>query len=508
MPIAPPPSWLAGGQDSRPFLGCWSDAASALSLSLSPPLALLSQTLKEWSRWTSWGSNYQYLCVCSDPTVSKGIDELRLDQIDTAFPIGTDPAQVRHFLRSNGKRIQVIFSTYQSAPVIMKGARGLGPFDLAILDEAHKTAGVQGSAFALPLLDDKIRVKKRLFLTATPRHYDISHRDREGDFRVISMDNQALYGPVAYRLTFAEAAKKGIICNYKVVVSVVDGKEVTEFALAHGITLVDKTEIAVRWVAHQLALKKAIQKVRGTRVITFHSTVRLAQRFASSDVEGIARHLKGFSVYHVNGEQPSAEREDRLNAFREAKCGVITNARCLTEGVDVPAVDMIAFMNPRKSRVDIAQATGRAMRKAGPEKTFGYVVVPLFLNQHRGESLEEALGRSDFEDVANVLNAMQEQDADLVDIIREMREARGRLGGFNTSRLREKLQVIGPRIPLDRLRSNIFVRVIDRLGLSWDEYYGKLVAYRTALHTKGSRLSVWLVGQHSTCLQSERPPAT
>ena len=443
-----------------------------------PSLALLSQTLKEWSRWTSWGSNYQYLCVCSDPTVSKGIDELRLDQIDTDFPIGTDPAQVRHFLRSNGKRIQVIFSTYQSAPVIMKGAKGLVPFDLAILDEAHKTAGVQGSAFALPLLNDKIRIKKRLFLTATPRHYDISHRDREGDFHVISMDNQALYGPVAYRLTFAEAAKKGIICNYKVVVSVVDGKEVTEFALAHGITLVDKNEIAVRWVAHQLALQKAIQKVSGTRVITFHSTVRLAQRFASSDVEGIARHLKGFSVYHVNGEQPSAEREDRLNAFREAQCGIITNARCLTEGIDVPAVDMIAFMNPRKSRVDIAQATGRAMRKAGPEKVFGYVVVPLFLNQHRGESLEEALGRSDFEDVANVLNAMQEQDADLVDIIREMREARGRFGGFKTSRLREKFQVIGPRISLDRLRSNIFVRVIDRLGLTWDEYYGKLVRFK------------------------------
>ncbi|MCI0427151.1 MAG: Helicase associated domain protein, partial [Nitrospiraceae bacterium] len=480
-----------------------------------PSLALLSQTLKEWSRWTSWGSNYQYLCVCSDPTVSKGIDELRLDQIDTDFPIGTDPAQVRHFLRSNGKRIQVIFSTYQSAPVIMNGARGLGPFDLAILDEAHKTAGVQGSAFALPLLDDKIRVKKRLFLTATPRHYDISHRDREGDFRVISMDNQALYGPVAYRLTFAEAAKKGIICNYKVVVSVVDGKEVTEFALAHGITLIDKTEMAVRWVAHQLALKKAIQKVRGTRVITFHSTVRLAQRFASSDVEGIARHLNGFSVYHVNGEQPSAEREDRLNAFREAKCGVITNARCLTEGVDVPAVDMIAFMNPRKSRVDIAQATGRAMRKAGPEKMFGYVVVPLFLNQRRGESLEEALDRSDFMDVANVLNAMQEQDTDLVDIIREMREARGRLGGFKTSRLGEKLQVIGPRISLDRLRSNIFVRVIDRLGLSWDEYYGKLVGYKkqykdcnVPARWKGDQsLGMWVSGQRQLKAKDRLAPS-
>jgi len=262
------------------------------------------------------------------------------------------------------------------------------------------------------------------------------------------------------------------------VVSIVHGNEVTAFALEHGITIVDGNEITARWVAHQLALHKAIKKARASRVITFHNTVKLAQRFASSSVEGFARHLPGFKSYHVNGEQPSAIRNDLLTAFRDASKGIITNARCLTEGIDVPAVDMIAFIDPRRSQVDIAQATGRAMRRAGPEKTYGYVVVPLFLNNRQGESIEEALRRSNLEDVGNVLNAMQEQDADLVDIIREMREARGRFGRFNSKRLSKKVQVVGPRLSLDALRSNIFARVVDRLGLSWDEYYGKLVAYK------------------------------
>ena len=443
-----------------------------------PSLALLSQTLKEWSRWTTWGSNYRYLCVCSDPTVSHGIDDIRLDQIDADFPISTEPLKVRRFLQSSDSKTQVIFSTYQSSPVVSKGAFGLGPFDLAIFDEAHKTTGMQGSVFALPLLDSRIQVKKRLFLTATPRHYDIKHRDREGDFRVISMDNEKAFGSVAYRLTFAEAAKKNIICNYKIIVSIVDGKEITDFALSHGVTLVDGNEIAVRWVALQLALKKAIEKVRASRVITFHSTVTLAKRLASQSAEGVSRYLKGFTAFHVNGEQTSALREAQLNAFNEAPKGIITNARCLTEGVDVPAVDMVFFMNPRKSSVDIAQATGRAMRKAGPKKSFGYVVVPLFLNKHRGESIQQALKRSNFEDVADVLNSMQEQDTDLVDIIREMRESRGRLGRFKVGRLSKKLHVIGPRVFLDRLRSNIFVQVIDRLGLDWDEYFGRLIKYK------------------------------
>jgi predicted helicase len=111
--------------------------------------------------------------------------------------------------------------------------------DVAVFDEAHKTATRQGELFAHSLRDENIRIRKRLFLTATARRYDIRHRDREGDFRIVSMDDEVVYGPRAYTLTFGSAAREGIICNYKVVISVVDGQEVNEFALKHGITLVE-----------------------------------------------------------------------------------------------------------------------------------------------------------------------------------------------------------------------------------------------------------------------------
>ena len=125
------------------------------------------------------------------------------------------------------------------------------------------------------------------------------------------------------------------------------------------------------------------------------------------------------------------------------------------QGVDVPAVDMVAFVAPRRSKIDIVQATGRAMRKAGPEKNFGYILMPLFLEQEEGETLEDALERSQFEEVAAVLNAMQEQDEDLAEIIREMKIEKGRVGGYDESRLTNKLVMIGPQIDLVELKRAI-----------------------------------------------------
>jgi predicted helicase len=123
----------------------------------------------------------------------------------------------------------------------------------------------------------------------------------------------------------------------------------------------------------------------------------------------------------------SSERKQRIRSFRDAAKALVTNARCLTEGIDVPAVDMVAFIDPRHGKVDIAQATGRAMRKPrGSDKEVGYVVIPLFRDRRSGETLEEALKRSEFDDVANVLNSMREQDEDLVQIIHELQEAKGR----------------------------------------------------------------------------------
>jgi predicted helicase len=209
-------------------------------LVLVPSLTLLQQTLDEWSRHNSWGNAFSYICVCSDPTVSSKDenDPITFHRTDAEFRVDTDPNVVRSFITKSSPSIKVIFATYQSSPIVSEGLHGLPPLDIAVFDEAHKTTGPKGGLFAHCLSDENIRIRQRLFLTATPRHYDVRHRDREGDFRIISMDDETVYGPRAYTLTFGSAARQGIICNYKVVISVADGKEVNDFALKHGITLV------------------------------------------------------------------------------------------------------------------------------------------------------------------------------------------------------------------------------------------------------------------------------
>ena len=176
----------------------------------------------------------------------------------------------------------------------------------------------------------------------------------------------------------------------------------------------------------------------------------------------------------------SAEKSFGHSLMRQR--ALLTNARCLTEGINIPAVDMVAFIDPSQSRVDITQAVGRAMRKPrGPTtKTFGYIVVPVFAGIDEKDSLKDAIKSEKFDAVVDVLNALQEHDEELVDIIREIRERKGAGEPFNPRRLNEKVEVIGPRIDLDRLTRSIEIEIADRIGSSWDELFGLLHAVQSA----------------------------
>lgn len=316
-------------------------------LVLVPSLTLMQQTLLEWSEQTNWGSSFSYLCVCSDPIVGLKNDDLNINRSEVGFRIDTDPAIVRQFLERRTTDIKVIFSTYQSSPVVGDGARGLPPFDVAILDEAHKTIGLAGSAFGYALSDENIRIRKRLFLTATPRHIDIRHRDQEGEFRITSMADETIYGPRAHTLSFGTAAQKGIICRYKVIISLIDKEMVDDFARKQGITFVEHDEISARWMANVIAVQLAIKRAEAKKIISFHSRVYLAQEFAANQPRCIAYHLADYDVCHVNGKQNSGERRKIIRSFADAERALLTNARCLTEGINIPAVDMVAFIDPR-----------------------------------------------------------------------------------------------------------------------------------------------------------------
>ena len=348
-------------------------------------------------------------------------------------------------------------------------------FDLGIFDEAHKTAGREGAKFGFALDDRHVQIAKRVFLTATPRHYDVQKKDKEGDKALVySMDVPATYGPRVHALTFAEAARRGIICNYKIIISVVTSDRINADLLSKGEVIVEGDVVRAHTVANQIAIQKACQAHDLKKVFSFHRNVASARDFTGDTSSSIKAHLPEFEAYHVNGEMRTTRREKEMRAFQEADRAIMSNARCLTEGVDVPAVDVVAFLSPRKSKVDIVQAAGRAMRKADG-KEMGFVLLPLFLETHENESLEE---RTDFEEAWNVLQAMQEQDAELADVIRELREERGRRGGFDDSRLRKRVEVLGPEVSLGLLRATVSTVLVDQLGVPWDERYGELKRYR------------------------------
>ena len=477
-------------------------------LVLVPSLALLSQTLPEWCKQSRWGDRFRYLCVCSDASVDKSVknDEYELKQSDLEFRVTTDAKQVESFLVANQSGVNVIFSTYHSAEVVAAGLKGT-TIDFGVFDEAHKTTGPKEGLFAFGLSDKNISIKKRVFLTATPRHYDLRKRDKDGDFITVSMSDEKVYGRVSYRLPFSAAVAAKIIVPYKIIISVSLNEDLDDEVLRTGNTLVRRSQIQAKWVASQIALKRAIEKTSASKIITFHSRVKLAEKFASAGPQGISEHVTGYDIFHVNGKQSAADRKSALESFKGAAKGLVSNARCLTEGVDVPSVDMVAFIDPRKSKIDIAQAAGRAMRQSKTtNKELGYIVVPLFIEQKKGETEAEAIARSGFDEVAMVLGAMLENDDDFVDLIREIQEAKGRGDKINPIRLHEKIEVLGPAIDLDELKRAIDVEIVDRLGMDWDEWYGVLQKYhkrhghartRWGHQEDGVNLGTWVATQRS-----------
>jgi superfamily II DNA or RNA helicase len=446
-------------------------------LVLLPSLALLRQTLHEWLKETSLDP-LAYLCVCSDPTVKADADEISTSQSDLDFEVSTDAATVRQLLDAPFKGTKVIFSTYQSASVVGEAMKPEESFDLGIFDEAHKTAGREGRNYVYALEDKNIAIRKRLFVTATPRHYNPSKQTKEGEATIaFSMDDPKVYGEQCFTLSFSKAANLGIICGYKVIISVITSEQVTDELLSKGTVAVKGDEIRARQVANQIALRDAVAQYGVSKIFSFHSTVKSAASFVADGNEGVRTHLPEFSSLHVSGAMPTAHREKLMQEFRRIDRGVMSNARCLTEGVDVPAVDMVAFLSPKKSKVDIVQAIGRAMRKS-PGKETGYVLIPLYLEQKAGESLEEAVSRANFEEVWDILQSLKEQDDVLADLIRDMSEAKGRGKGEKDNPLGDRIDFVGQILSLDELRESISTRTLERLESSWDTFYGKLTSFK------------------------------
>jgi len=302
-----------------------------------------------------------------------------------AFPVTSDTEEIRQFLQSDGDK--VIFSTYHSSPLVADAQANqiIPAFDLVVADEAHRCTGKVSSAFSTVLDNNRIIASKRLFATATPRTYNASVKKVAEDrgSEVVGMDDEAVFGKVLYSLPFGEAIKRNLLTDYRIVIIGVDNPMIAKWIKNREFIKTDTgIENDAQSMAAQIGLIKAMKDYDLKRVISFHSRVNRAESF-KNDIHQV---LDWISEEHrptgelwtdfASGSMPTDKRRQKLDYLKglgQNKRGLLTNARCLSEGVDVPSLDGVAFIDPKSSQVDIVQAVGRAIRLSA-DKKFGTIV--------------------------------------------------------------------------------------------------------------------------------------
>ncbi|WP_345117491.1 type ISP restriction/modification enzyme, partial [Bartonella jaculi] len=427
-------------------------------LFLVPSLALMSQTIREWTIDTE--IPLRSFAVCSDTQVgkrrkSKHDDESGLDASDLVLPATTDAKELaRKANKTSLDVMTVVFSTYHSIQVISDAQKeyDLPEFDLIICDEAHRTTGVvlgtdkHESEFIKVHDNSIIRGKKRLYMTATPKIFADSAKKQAHEMNGIlaSMDDEALYGKNLYTYTFSKAVNNELLVPYKIIVLGVNEEEVSE-SIQHLMTnddyeliLDDKTKIigcyqALSKIDLKVDLRDDPNPMR--RALAFCKDIKTSERIRDTfNSQEIQKELSGIhklykdtpplqcTFAHIDGTQSAKKRNEALDWLKEDAgentCRVLTNVRCLSEGVDVPALDAIMFLHPRKSQVDVIQAVGRIMRRS-PGKKRGYIILPVGIPA--GISAEEALKYNKrYSVVWQVINALLSHDENFEVILNQM----------------------------------------------------------------------------------------
>ena len=385
---------------------------------LVPSISLLAQTLQAWA--ANRNSDWKRLAVCSDATAGSSRDENFEDMaaVDAGFEVTTDRRAIREFLR-NTPGAQVIFSTYQSSAEVAAAARAEKlEFDLVICDEAHRLAGQAGKTYASVLDERAFPARRRLFMTATPKRFVVAAKKKADDagYAVASMDDPEKFGSVAYKLPFGEAIKKGLLTDYQVVIAVTTDTRAKELLEENRFVGLDGKTMTATDLAAAIAVAKAAKRHKITRAISFHSTIKRSMQFVDTLEQICAAKLPGvpriLEAGHVDGSVSAKERQRRLDRLKEGAAGfnLLANARCLTEGVDVPSLDGVAFVDPRQSEVDIVQAVGRAIRLS-PKKEIGTIIVPVVCSAE--EAAEGKLDAAGHKKLRQVLWALRAHDASL-----------------------------------------------------------------------------------------------
>ena len=425
---------------------------NGLVLFLVPSIALLGQTLREWSADAKTDINP--IAICSDPKITKqrkGNGTSSFSVVDLAFPASTDPQRILNqfdnFKARGGGGMTVVFSTYQSIDVIAEAQKtlmdnGYPAFDLIICDEAHRTTGVSlagqdESAFIKVHDNDFIQAKKRLYMTATPRLFsdDAKSTAAQEDATLCSMDDPELYGEEIYRIGFGKAVEDGLLTDYKVLILTLNDQDVPPGLrnIIGGDEKEIKTDDLTKIVGTINALSKQFLGDSGNtketdpgpmkRGVAFCSNIATSKKITetynlTSEAyrDELPEEIKDQTVVveanHMDGSMPAPVRDQLLSWLKEdtAKndCRILTNVRVLSEGVDVPSLDSVLFLSARNSQVDVVQSVGRVMRLS-PGKKYGYIVIPVVVPSD--VEPEVALNDNErFKVVWTVLNALRAHD--------------------------------------------------------------------------------------------------
>ena len=427
---------------------------NGLILFLVPSIALLGQTLREWINDIDKDTKLFPICICSDSKISsKKItnDDNITSVVDLTLPATTDVEKIVNQLEKikDKKGMKVVFSTYQSIDVIAKAQekileqdKNFGEFDLIICDEAHRTTGVtlkneDESNFVKVHSNEFIKSKKRLYMTATPRLYDDNSKSKakESEAYLCSMDDKNLYGEEIYRIGFGKAVENNLLTDYKVLILTLNSSQIPrelQAIIANGESEF-KVDDATKLIGCINGLSKQILETEGIikstdpepmkRAVAFCRDIKTSKRitnnlnnyskdYISSLKEEAKKKMVDISSKHIDGGMNALEREDLLSWLKEdveeKECRILTNARCLSEGVDVPNLDVVLFLSAKNSQVDVVQSVGRVMRKA-PHKKYGYIIIPVLIPENINP--EEALNDNEsYKVVWSVLNALRAHD--------------------------------------------------------------------------------------------------
>jgi predicted helicase len=388
-----------------------------------PSLALIRQSVTDWTReFLAHDQIPDWICVCSDETVGNlERDEFVGEVYELGLPTHTDPKEIATRLRAPSKGLLIVFTTYQSSDKLAAAARQAGVrFDLAILDEAHKTVGVRSKIFGTLLRDRNIKARHRLFMTATERVFRGDNDD------VLSMDNENDYGKCFFQLSYKEAIRQRIISDYKILTVTVSDKRIFKLIDENRILNLhsrDLDEAEAQAVATGIALKRVFKKQAAKHAISFHRSIRAADRFREQqDVLNRLRDVGPRTTnLHISSKKTAGERSDLLREFVNEPRALMTNARCLTEGIDVPAIDCVVFADPKQSRIDIVQAAGRALRRY-PGKDYGYILLPLVVPSKM--EFEKFAETTAFRQIAHAITALSTQDERIADEFRAIKKGR------------------------------------------------------------------------------------